>query len=304
VALLPRRVSYPAYYWIQRHFGGLHGYNPEAGLVAGIEIWKKIVNCGQDPTDKVFFEVGTGRVPLVPLSFWLMGARKTITVDINPYVRSELVGETLSYILNMDARISELFGPLIRADRLHLLREFASQDDRSPAKLFDLCQIEYLAPADASKTSIPSKSVDYHVSNLVFEHIHPTVLRAILEEGNRIVNNEGLFIHKIDYTDHFSYSDGRISPINFLQFSEIKWKLYAGNRYMYMNRLRHDDFVALLKSVGHEIVAEEVRTDGSVLELLEKGAIRLDQRFENKSWETLSITGAWFVTKKVTDRVK
>ena len=88
VSLLPTSFSYAAYYWIQRHFGGLRQTNPVSRLSAGIETWKLIQKAGYDPVEKVFFEVGTGREPVVPMAYWLMGAKKTITIDVNPYIKA------------------------------------------------------------------------------------------------------------------------------------------------------------------------------------------------------------------------
>ena len=74
MARLPPRLSYRAYYRMQRMAGGLRVLNPVEHLAAGIEMWNHILNQGQVPQNKVFLEVGTGRVPIVPLAFWLMGA--------------------------------------------------------------------------------------------------------------------------------------------------------------------------------------------------------------------------------------
>src|SRR5262245_9797031 len=95
IARLPSRASYAAYYWIQRHFGGLRDGSPLSRMAAGVEAWKRIAKQGVDPAGKVFFEVGTGREPLVPICFYLMGAGRTITVDLNPYLKDELIQETL-----------------------------------------------------------------------------------------------------------------------------------------------------------------------------------------------------------------
>jgi hypothetical protein len=64
----------------------------------------------------------------------------------------------------------------------------------------------------------------------------------IINEGNRILSEEGLFVHLIDCSDHFSHNDKSISRINFLQYNVTQWNKLAGNRYVYVNRLRHDDF--------------------------------------------------------------
>jgi hypothetical protein len=106
-----------------------------------------------------------------------------------------------------------------------------------------------------------------------------------------------LFVHRIDYSDHFSHSDASISPINFLQYSDAEWARYAGNRYMYMNRLRHDDFLALFESAGHRILAAAPAVDARSLDLLETGRLRVNKRFEKKSHETLSIWGSWIVSQ-------
>ena len=91
---------------------------------AGIETCKKIQQLGYTPTGKVFVEIGTGRVPLVPLAFWLMGAEKIITVDINPYLKIQLIKKSLNYISENKDEITFLFGSLINIDRLNKLLSF------------------------------------------------------------------------------------------------------------------------------------------------------------------------------------
>lgn len=137
------------------------------------------------------------------------------------------------------------------------------------------------------------------LQNAVFEHIPPAVLTGILNEGNRILHPEGLFFNRIDYTDHFSYSDKTISPINFLQYSDAEWEKYAGNRFMYMNRLRHDDFIALFESAGHAILATGPDVHEQSLALLRSGGVVVDERFGDKSEGILSIIGSWIFSRRV-----
>ena len=89
VSFFPSSASYATYYWMQRHFGALKKMNPINKLTAGIETCMRIKKVGRDPVGKVFFEVGTGRAPITPLAYWLMGAQKTITIDLNPYLKEE-----------------------------------------------------------------------------------------------------------------------------------------------------------------------------------------------------------------------
>lgn len=297
VSLLPSPISYAAYYWIQRHFGGLKRPNAVRGLTAGIKTWRRIADLGRDPSGKVFLEVGTGRVPLVPLAYWLMGARQIITIDLNPYMKADITRESLQYISDNDNQVRSLFGTAMLQNRMDDLLQFLKDASFSTRAFLDLCRIKYIAPGDAARTGLPSDSIDYHTSYEVFEHIPSQVLKDIIDEGTRVIAHDGLFVHRIDYGDHFSYSDDTISAINFLRFSDDEWRRYAGNRYMYMNRLRHDDYIRLFQSAGHRVLAVDPDVDPTALDLLRSGAFPLNHRFQDKQEYILSIRAAWIVSQ-------
>ncbi len=298
VSLFPSSFSYSIYYWLQRNFGGLRRLDPMPRLKAGVETWQQITALGYDPQQKIFFEVGTGRVPIVPVAYWLMGAKSIISIDVNPYLKSELVKEFIEYISTHPAEIKELFGSLLYADRLEQLVDFHKNSTSSDPSLLDFCQITYIAPGDARKTGLKERSIDFHTSYAVFEHIPPAILTEILSEGNRIITDDGLFVHKIDYSDHFYHSDATISPINFLQYSDTEWDKYAGNRYMYMNRLRHDDFLTTIAAVGHHVVSNHPDRDERCLDLLKSESFQLNELFQEKSADVLSIVSSWIVSQK------
>ncbi|WP_010254895.1 hypothetical protein [Treponema primitia] len=299
ISVLPKAISYEVYYLAQRHFGGLKKpFNPASRIAAGVGILKKIQKYHGSPSDKIFFEVGTGRVPIMPIVYWLGGAKKTITVDVNPYMREELLLETLVYINSHETEIRNVFEYLLLEDRFIALLAEIRRGLLKTRNLLSLCSIEYISPGDAARTTMPSGSIDYHTSYRVYDHIPVPALKDILEEGNRIVVSDGLFINYIDYGDHFFTTDKSISKINFLQYSDKAWRKYAGNRYMYVNRLRHDDFLALFEKASHTIVAAEPVIDKMAQKLLEEESLHLDQRFITKNKETLGIVGSWIITKK------
>jgi SAM-dependent methyltransferase len=217
---------------------------------------------------------------------------------LNPYLKEELVAEHLRYFCENQNEMLALFGSLVDKKRFQALVNFGANPKLSAAELLDLCRIVYTAPGDAANTGLPDQHIDFHTSFTVFEHVPPNVLEDILREGNRIIKSDGLFVHRIDYGDHFSYADKNISKINFLQYSDDEWAKYAGNRYMYMNRLRHDDFLNLFKRVGHDIVEVEPSIDERSEELLKTKAMKLHNRFDSKAQEVLAITGAWILTEK------
>ncbi len=298
VSCLPESISYALYYLMQKHFGALKEYNPIRQLSSGVQTWGRIKSLGFDPKDGAFFELGTGKAPIAALAYWLMGARQVITVDANPYARDLIVQRAIDYMLHNEDEIRKIFGNVLIDNRLEELFSFAKKKSVTVDDCCRLCNILYLAPADARDVAIPSDSIDYYTSYDVLEHVNAHILPEIFCEGNRIVKDSGLFVHCVDYCDHFAYSDNSISILNFLQFSDTAWHKIAGNRYMYMNRLRHDDVMALFHGAGHRILMAETGTDACLQDQLATGCIRLAEKFQSKPTDVLLITSAWIASQK------
>ena len=297
VALLPSSFSYSIYYWMQRHFGSLQNVSPINSFLSGLSVCERIEKVCRSPVGGVFLEVGTGRRVGIPLAFWLLGASKVTTVDVNPYLKEELVRADIEYIRKNPDEIERILDGRLYNDRLNMFLRFTNKSWRLN-DLLEFCGIEYIAPADASKLELPSNSYDFYTSNDVFEHIPKDSFGAILKEGNRLIKKDGIFVHRIDYSDHFSYSDKSISPINFLQFSEEEWRKLAGNRYMYMNRLRVDDFCTLFQAANQKILLIDSDEDSSVPDILKLNNFKLDKQFSGKPEKVLATTGSWFITEK------
>ncbi len=301
VALLPAKAAYALYYQLQRRFGDLRVPAPFIPLRYGVQLVAQLQAAGSDITDKVFFELGTGRSPMVPVALWLMGARSTFTVDRNPYLDAAVVRADLEHLHTHQDALKSLLGPALKPERLARLLALPVGDSFALSALLELCAIRYIAPADAAATALPSASVDFHFSVTTLEHIPAPDIEAILAEGARLLKPGGRFIHLLDYSDHFSHSDTRISAIHFLRWTDTQWQRYAGNRFMYANRLRHDDFLALLAGLGHEVVGCEPFVDAKVLQLLAAGHVKLDPHFVGKSPECLATTSAWITTRLAAD---
>lgn len=297
IALLPSNLSYAMYYWMQRKLGGLKKIDPVSDLKGAVETCKLIREQEHIIHDKVFLEIGTGRMITIPIAFWLMGAKKIVTLDLNPYLKLELVKESLDYIFKNKDEIQGIFGSLLLKERFDKLEHFYSNNCKfSITEILDLCCIDYIAPGDAGNSKLLDHSIDYHTSYNVFEHIPKEILADILNEGKRIIKINGLFIHKVDYSDHFAYSDQSISAINFLQYSDEKWKNIAGNRYMYMNRMRHDDFISLYQSASLHIIESRPSTDKCSQDLLKNKSLLLYDTFKLKRADILAIKHAWIVS--------
>lgn len=293
VAKLPDTLSLAVYYKLQRRFGGLRSIDPTKRLQAGISIWDKLRAAGGEPVGATFFEVGTGRMVNVPIAYWLMGAAKTITVDLNPYLKPELVRESIQFIANHANRMEALFGDRLDSQRFAQLSDIARSDRFELESCLETMGIEYCSPADASHTQLPPACVDYHTSYTVMEHIPPESLVAICREAGRILKPTGLAMHGIDYSDHFAHSDNSISQVNFLQYDSQQWSQLAGNRFMYMNRLRHSDYLALFEKAGLSVVSEDSLRDDRSFGLIESGKLPLSDSYANRDSQELATTFGW-----------
>ena len=291
---LPPTLGNPIYYELQCRFGGLRQPNPVSRLKAGIEMVRRMHQFERTVESAAVLEIGTGHQLALPLSMWLCGAAEVVTVDLNCYLKERLVMNDVEYLRSHEEEVRNLFAgvspPRLFDERFERLLAGA----KNLAGLLSLTNIRYRAPADASRLPLEANSIDYHVSFTVLEHIPADVLKKIFQEGCRLLRPSGLFIHHIDFTDHFAHSDDTISSINFLRFSEREWACLAGNRYMFHNRLRLDEFKELLLDLNLDILALDSKVDADAVALL-KGGFPLDERFRSKDWMTNAATDACLV---------
>ena len=301
ISRLPSAWGYHAYYQMQRRFGGLRVTDPTSRMGGGVSIWRHLREQGQERADRFCLEIGTGWRLNTPIALWLLGAKQIITVDLHRYLKPELVFEDVQFLREHPEKIAEIYPTEgLRGDRLERLLKCPLTRTNCDA-LLELCQIQYLAPQDASALPLAGHSVDLEFSFNVFEHIPGPVLSHILTEGRRVLKPTGLSIHCVDYTDHFSHSDGSISSVNFLQYEDRDWDRLAGNRYMYMNRLRVDDFEQLFQGAGYQILTHVRDVDEAALRLLKNGEIPLATPYQDRSLEVLATAESWFVATPETE---
>lgn len=290
VAALPF-ASNAVYYAIQRSVGGLRrGLNrPVDRFLPALRAVEWIESAGQAITGKRFVEVGTGHMVNGPTAFWLLGAGEILTVDLNPYLSGKLVAESNEYIRRNEREILSLFGAHAEKDdfrkRFRQLVSFRG----SLAGLLSMMNVRYFAPGDARALPVSENSYDFHVSNTVLEHIPPDVLAGILAEANRVLKPEGLLVHRIDPSDHFSHDDDSIAAVNFLRFSDEEWHRLAGNRFMYQNRLRARDYISIFEQAGARILRSERLVDERSLQTLKDG-LEVSDRFAGLDAEELATT--------------
>ncbi|HUQ19462.1 MAG TPA: hypothetical protein VM099_07600, partial [Gemmatimonadaceae bacterium] len=123
--------------------------------------------------------------------------------------------------------------------------------------------------------------------NTVLEHIPRAIILAILREAKRVLALDGMMVHIIDPSDHFSHSDSSITSVNFLTYTDDEWKKLGGNRFMYHNRLRAPELLEIFEEAGVTIVRVEARVDEKAAVALQNG-LPVSDKFAGKPIEDLA----------------
>ncbi len=58
---------------------------------------------------------------------------------------------------------------------------------------------------------------------------------------------------QIDYQDHYSYFDPRLSSYNYLRYSDRRWQWFNPTLH-FQNRLRHSDYLELFSNEALQVV--------------------------------------------------
>ena len=296
IAALPEPLASFCYYHMQRRFGGLRAPVPVRQLSFGCLI-ASAIHERRPLTGLKIMEVGTGRSLGLPMLMWTLGAASVLTVDLNRYLKPEILQSDLAWMRQNRPWLDGLVAPLDDENgtakaRLNRLLEPGPQLAASEklGRVLQLCNIRYEAPADAATLDLPEHSLDVHLSQAVMEHVPPEDLRRILKAALKFLRPDGLCVHWIGPSDHFQHNDPTISQVNFLQFTDAEWDRLAGNRFMYMNRLRASDYVTIFEECGLEVLDVDCTVDEESRLLLESGGLPLDEQFRGKSVADLATT--------------
>jgi hypothetical protein len=235
-------------------------------------------------------ELGTGWYPTIPVSFWLCGANKIYTFDIQPVLRIEALQNTFhSFIASADRGELREALPWVKEDRLAVLRHLIGKQGKPATILMDL-GIEALI-RDARNTGLESGTVDFLYSNSVLHEIPEHILISIFSEFKRLASTNGVMSHYIVMKDLYSLFDSSITQFNFLKYSDWTWSL-LNNPLQYHNRLRVADYRRIHHSSGFTPLYEHDER-GSPADL-EK--VRLAPKFMHYNTDDLLVTRAWIVS--------
>ncbi len=256
-------------------------------LEYAFDIW------GGQRTSLAVLELGTGWHPVIPVGLYLCGASVVWTIDIeslllpaSPVAVARLFAEYAA-----SGRLSEIL-PWAREDRIANMKKALEEHapDCTGADFLKALDVKAQV-ADARDTGMPRASVDLFVSNCVLEHIPRDVIVQILREFKRVAAPGAIMSHLVDMSDHYADSDHSITPLNFLKYSDRRWRWF-NNSLHYQNRLRIQDYRQIHNEAGFTILREyNVQEASSVLD-----SVRLATRFRGYSRQDLLVTRGWFIS--------
>ena len=238
------------YFQVQKHFGGFKHFSINSKIDQGITLLTVMSKNSISPKDKHTAEIGTGWVPIVPMLFTYMGAADCATCDVNHLLDEKLTMEAAEQFPEVRPYLQEKLNWLRDENSFTDIGFFSGPINKD--SLLRKLNIIYMVDPNNPLKDIESGSIDIFFSNDTLEHIPSEQLPRLFTEIRRVLKPNGLMIHQVDCSDHYSHSDPSINRINFLRFNAEQWAHY-NNSYLFQNRLRASDYREIITSSGFSI---------------------------------------------------
>ncbi|MEL6522630.1 MAG: class I SAM-dependent methyltransferase [Pseudomonadota bacterium] len=263
-------------------FGKSHHIDEGSVYAGGLDQIHLLQENGLELEGADILEIGTGWYPVIPLMLRLAGARHVYLSDTHRLLDAETLAVAQNFLL---LRAGDL------AERLNLsedeVRSVLDAGHSGPleTRLADL-GMSYHINLDYARVDWKADAI---ISHTVMEHIPPADIRRLLMEGRAVLNPGGLMSHGIDHSDHRAHGDRSLSRVDFLRYSDRAWRWLCLNPQDYTNRLRHADYVAMVRDAGFDVLFERALVDEGALKDISD--LRLNARFAFHNPEDLA--GLW-----------
>ena len=222
---------------------------------------------------KNILEIGAGKSleQNIYLSYFFNNMINQTTIDINKMLDFDLFNDA-------SKKISDLLNIKYKGSVKNI------------EDLFKAYNIRYMAPLSLEELIKTKVKYDICISTNALEHFSIEDLKVFLEKIDIILEGNRLISSIIDYSDHYAHTDSRITKLNFLKFNKNSWKKY-NNKYLFQNRLRHQDYRKLFKNYNFNIIGEK---KGDLLQKIEN----LSHEFDTKNEETFLSWGYYLMSRE------
>tara|TARA_B110000285_G_scaffold229078_2_gene293182 strand:- start:314 stop:1156 length:843 start_codon:yes stop_codon:yes gene_type:complete len=192
--------------------------------------WKFHADAVEKYRLKKILEIGAGKslAQNIYFSYRFNNTIKQKVIDINKMIDFDLINQA-----------SDQISKILKIKKKNAVKNIT--------QLKEIFRIDYSAPY---KLENLNDTFDICVSTTALEHFSIEDLQKYLGDLKKILTNNGLVSSAIDYSDHYSHTDKKISKLNYLKFTKEKWEKY-NNLFLYQNRLRHQDYKKIFKNSGY-----------------------------------------------------
>jgi SAM-dependent methyltransferase len=180
-------------------------------------------------------ELGPGEITTRAPVYKALGVERTIFVDVGDFGSTDVAAYAA---VAAEAAKRGLTPPDLKgaADR---------------AEVFDRCGVTYYTHGFEDLRALAEASVDLVISIAVIEHIRRHELAPTFAELSRIMKDDGLAWHDIDFQDHLG---GKLANLRFAPaLWESRWMSRSG---FYTNRVSASQVVTLLRRSGLDVCIE------------------------------------------------
>ncbi len=176
-------------------------------------------------------ELGPGDTLFSAMISYAYGVTGSYLVDVGPFARYDLrlYNSMANYLLKKGLFVPEMAN-------LSSIDEFLATYGA-----------QYLTSGLSSLRTIPDQSIDFIWSHGVLEHIRKVEFIDTMHELRRIIRNDGILSHTIDYRDHIG------GALNHLRFSDHIWESdFFADSGFYTNRIRFFDMLNLFQEASFD----------------------------------------------------
>lgn len=270
------------YFRLQKQFGGFKHFSINSKVDQGISLLEALKANNLELRGKNTAEMGTGWTPIIPMLFALAGQSRCVTCDVSQLLQYDLCVQAAVQFNRIAADLAKKISWAWGEESEINLRVMQSSLDAHD--LLTKLHIDYHSDSSHPLRFLEDAGTDIFFTNDTLEHIPCKQLPFIFTEIRRVLKPDGVMIHLVDCSDHYSFDDTNINRINFLRFSTDQWERY-NTRFLFQNRLRPSEYQQLLTSSGFTIEYWSQKQDQRALQELK--SFPLDPGFMRFSSEDL-----------------